>query len=48
VYSSLDKVRNVRRDEELATELIPGWSIPVAAIVPHEIDIPEDEYGLPS
>lgn len=38
VYHSLDAFSNVPIGEDLTTELIPGWSVPVAALVPQEID----------
>jgi Uma2 family endonuclease len=36
VFTSPEELRNVRLGESLSTPLIPGWSISIAEILPHE------------
>jgi Uma2 family endonuclease len=35
VYRSLDEVKTFRVGQSLATDLVPGWSMPIETLLPH-------------
>lgn len=41
VYRSLDTVKTFRAEETLASDLVPGWSLPVESLVPHVVEAEE-------
>jgi Uma2 family endonuclease len=36
VYNSLDEVRTLGSGHDLSSDLVPGWSMPVNALLPHD------------
>jgi Uma2 family endonuclease len=46
VYRSLDEVRTFQAGQSLTSELVPGWSTPVASLLPHVMPPAEEQSEI--